>query len=49
MSRELIRRQTAMGLALVEACNKAGITVTADSLPVKREATWSVTRRDKRK
>ena len=51
MSRSLIRRPTAIGLALAGAAVAAGLANEVDPavLPQKREATWSVTRRDKRR
>jgi hypothetical protein len=49
MSRALIRRPTGLGLALAAAASaQLGIDVDPSVLPQKREATWSVTRRDKR-
>jgi len=45
VTRELICRPTALGLALVAACTAAGIPASADRLPSKREPTWSVRRR----
>jgi len=43
--RELIRRTTAMTDAMVDAFRNAGLDVSRAKLPVKRETTWSVTRR----
>lgn len=49
MSRALIRRPTAIGLAIAAAAGvQLGLDVDPSVLPQKREATWSVTRRDKR-
>jgi hypothetical protein len=49
MSRALIRRPTAIGMALAVAAGvQLGLDVDPAVLPQKREAAWSVTRRDKR-
>jgi hypothetical protein len=49
MSHTLIRRPTAIGLALAAAAGaQLGLDVDPAVLPQKREAAWSVTRRDKR-
>jgi hypothetical protein len=47
--RNLIRRTTAMTDAFVAAAAKLGIDLTKARLPVKREPTWSVTRKPKRR
>ena len=41
----LIRRTTGMTDALVAACENAGIDTTSAKLPLKREPTWTVTRK----
>ena len=51
--RKLLRRPTAVGLALAAAAAQAGMEVPdhvldGTSLPQKREPAWSVTRREKR-
>jgi len=47
MSRDLIRRTTAMTDAFVAALAAKGIDASGARMPLKREPTWSVTRRDK--
>lgn len=49
MSKPLLRRPTAIGLAFLAAAQNAGIDASPAALPVKREPTWSVTRREKPK
>lgn len=46
-NRNLIRRTTAMTDAFVAALAAKGIDASGARMPVKREPTWSVTRRDK--
>ena len=43
--RELVRRPTALTVALVEALARQGIDASAARTPLKREPTWRVTRR----
>lgn len=45
--RELIRRPTAIALAMQAALAAKGYDVSNASMPLKREPTWSVTRRKK--
>ena len=44
----LIRRTTAMTDAFVEAAKARGIDLTGTRLPIKRDAAWTVTRREKK-
>lgn len=46
--RDLVKRPTALGEAMLAACDKAGIDVSAARLPVKREPAWRVSRREGR-
>jgi hypothetical protein len=48
MSKSMIRRPTAFGLALAAAAAQLGIDADPAALPVKREPVWSVTRRGPR-
>lgn len=49
MNRHLLRRPTTIGVALAAAAStQLGIDVDPSVLPQKREAAWSVTRRDTR-
>lgn len=47
--RPLIRRTTAMTDAFVAACAAHGIDASSARLPTKKEPTWSVSRKVKRK
>lgn len=42
----LLRRQTAMTVAMVEAFERAGIDTSGAKLPVKTEPSWRVSRRE---
>lgn len=44
----LIRRTTAMTDAFVEAAKALGVDLTRTRLPIKRDAAWTVTRREKK-
>lgn len=48
MSRQLLRRTTAMTEAFVAACEGVGIDTENVRLPSKVEPTWTVTRRQKK-
>lgn len=48
MSRNLIRRPTAMTAALFAAAAMAGIDTSKARVPQKTEPSWTVTRRQKR-
>lgn len=43
--RELIRRPTAIALALKDALEAKGFDTTDAAMPLKREPTWSVSRK----
>lgn len=49
MNKSLVKRPTALGVALAAAAAASGIPVDEDRLPVKRESSWSVTRKGPRK
>lgn len=44
----LIRRTTAMTDAFVKAAQNLGVDLTGTRLPIKRDAAWTVTRREKK-
>ena len=47
-TKPLIRRTTAMTDAFVAACQGVGLDVSNARLPQKREAAWTVTRRNQK-